>query len=171
MNIRKPRSDDDKKKQNIVRDKKGQFDNGTGPSVDKRPFLKRNSELRDMIDGHAEDLIETVVQLAKAGSEPALKMCLDRILPTKKYDTIKIHLYNKVKTLNDIRKTSGVICEDVCNGFVSPEQGKVVMDILSVHRENIEREEFSERIENIERVLNVNRPTTEVVVENFDDEV
>lgn len=168
IEIRKARTGKNSKKdtQVVKREKTGEFAKGHEPPPDGRPFLKKNSELRNLIEPHADELVETAVKLALAGSEPALKMCLDRILPTKKYDSVKIHLYSKVKNLKDVTEVSRTILEHMCEGLIAPEQAKIVSDVLEKHRDNLERDELYDRVRDIERVIEHNMPRPHIIIEN-----
>ena len=44
----------------------------------------RHNELRDMLMSHAEPLLEQLIALAKEGDMQALKLCMDKILPSMK---------------------------------------------------------------------------------------
>ena len=60
---------------------KGQSGN---PKGRPRGVADKRVELRSLLEPHAAELVRTVVELAKAGDGAALRLCLDRLIPTLK---------------------------------------------------------------------------------------
>jgi len=150
--------------QTIVRDSEsGEFEHGTTvPDSSTLSKVRNNMKLRDHMSQHAEELIDKAVELAKMGSEPALKLCIDKILPNKKYDTIKIQMYGQISNMKDVMKMSGTILESLCEGMIAPEQAKQVCDVLDIHSSNIEKVEISNRIDKLEQLFDKHNVSSDV---------
>ena len=41
----------------------------------------KRTELRSLLEPHAKDLVEKVVELAKGGDTTAIRLCLERLIP------------------------------------------------------------------------------------------
>lgn len=154
------------KKQLIVRDKNGQkFAKGT-TEAEKEVFkrARKNMELRQYIDKESIELIDTALRLAKKGSEPMLKLMIDKVVPNIKYDTVNIQLIAKINRMEDVVDASGEILKHMCDGLISPEQAKVVSDILDRHASNIEKRDLVGRIERLEEVLKLDSGNSDVEI-------
>lgn len=141
--------------QTIVRDEEsGEFEQGTTvPDSSTLARVRKNMQIREYLDEHALELMDKAIDLAKIGDPQMIKLCLDKILPNKKYDTVKIQMYGQVSRMNDVLKMSGSILKSVCDGMISPEQAKIVCDILDMHASNIEKQDLIGRLDDIERML------------------
>lgn len=61
------------------------FEKGQSGNLKGRPIgTSRNSELRKKLHSRSDELIDSVIDAAIEGDMTAMKMCLDRILPTLK---------------------------------------------------------------------------------------
>ena len=49
-------------------------------------IVDRRLKLRGLLEDHADEIIEKLVELAKAGDSNALRLCVDRLLPRVKPD-------------------------------------------------------------------------------------
>lgn len=58
-------------------------------STDKR------TALRELLEPHAENLVNKVVELALQGDVTAIKICLDRLIPTVKSVELFQHQYGR----------------------------------------------------------------------------
>lgn len=79
--------------------KKGQSGNPTGRpkgSKDKR------TAYRELLEPHAPALIEKAVSMALEGDTTAMKICLDRLLPTVKAIEVKAEMITPVVIHDDI---------------------------------------------------------------------
>lgn len=64
------------------------FQSGQSGNPNGRPkgIVDKRVKLRQLLEPHAERLIEKVVELALAGDISALKICIDRLIPRLKDD-------------------------------------------------------------------------------------
>ena len=65
----------------------GQFKPGQSGNPAGKPKGTRNKAtlaVEALLDGEAEELTRKAIELAKTGDIPALRICLDRILPPRK---------------------------------------------------------------------------------------
>lgn len=108
---------------------KGRSGNPTG----KPPGTKdRRTELRELLRPHAPALLEKAVNLAMEGDPQALRLCLDRIIPSVKAtsEPVKLEL-PKGATLSEQAQavmnaaTSGEITTDEAAGLMAVLQGQL----------------------------------------------
>lgn len=156
--------------QTLVRDSKsGRLKHGTTePDASTLKRVRRNMETREYFDKHAKQLINLAIDKAKEGSEPMLKLCIDKIIPNKKYDTIKIQMYGQLSKMGDVVKMSSKVVESLCAGIISPEQAKTVCDVLDMHSSTLEKVEISDRLDKLEELLETK--STQTKVEYLGDE-
>ena len=105
---------------------------------------------RAMLEPYAEELIQQVVDLAKDGDMPALKICLDRLCaplrPTDRLITIE--------GMADASGLSGkgeLILANVANGEISPSEAQHLMTAISSQARIIEVDELERRVAELEQ--------------------
>ena len=123
--------------------KKGQSGN---PKGRPRGGADKRLKYREMLQSHAEDLIQAVVDKALEGDTAAQRMCLERIVPAMKSQSAPI----KIKLTGDLAEKGAQVLEAVGSGKLSPDEGSSVMSSLQGQAKLIESEELIERIERLE---------------------
>ena len=69
------------------------FEKGTSGNPSGRPRGSRNATtlaLEVLLDGQAQALTQKAIDLALTGDIPALRLCLDRILPPRKHRLVSL---------------------------------------------------------------------------------
>jgi hypothetical protein len=79
-----PQSDSAKKAKGIERDERGYFKKGNppGPGRPKGLVNETVQMARRMFSENAREIVQVIIDKAKQGDPTAMKLCLDRILPT-----------------------------------------------------------------------------------------
>src|SRR6476619_165785 len=96
---------------------KGQSGNPAG-----RPKGSRNATtlaLEALLDGQASALTQKAIDVALTGDIPALRLCLDRIVPPRKDSPVAFDL-PEMKTLDDTVSAMGAIVKAVGQGDLTP---------------------------------------------------
>jgi len=85
---------------------------------------------RETLAVHKDELLGNAIEMAKNGSEPMMKMLLDRMLPAKPKDD---PILTNIKASEDIREQSIAILKKIHEGEITPTEGYTVMQSISTH--------------------------------------
>jgi hypothetical protein len=129
----------------------GQSGNSAGRPKGSRD---RRTELRQLLQPHAADLIETVVAKALAGDMAAMRLCLDRICPTLKPQSEPIQTDIAGGTLTE---QAAAIFEAVTSGEISTDDAATLAGILANTARVQEADGKLRQIEEIKKLLTAAR--------------
>ena len=130
---------------------KGQSGNPNG-----RPEGNRNKATilaQGLIDGQAEELIQKCVQMALDGDSTAMRLCIERLVPSRKDRPVNLDL-PLMDCVEDTGKAMAVISSGVADGELTPSEGQVLSGMVENYRKAIETTELEERISNLEKRKN-----------------
>ena len=125
----------------------GQSGNPAGKAKGTRNATTRAIEA--LLDGEAEALTRTAIELAQGGDTVALRMCLDRLVPPRKDRPISFAL-PPIETTDDLPKATGAIVAAVAAGELTPSEASEVAKTLDVHVRAIEATELHRRLAALE---------------------
>ena len=94
------------------------FKPGQSGNPDGRPRGSRNATtlaLESLLDGQATALTQKAIDLALTGDMPALRLCLDRILPPRKDRPVSFDL-PPIKSAQDAAATVSAVLAAVASG-------------------------------------------------------
>jgi polyhydroxyalkanoate synthesis regulator phasin len=108
------------------------------------------AQYRAMLEPHAEELIQQVVDRAKDGDMAALKLCFDRLCaPLRPTDRlITIEGMSDAKELSD---KGELILTNVANGEITPSEAQSLMAAISSQARIIEVDELERRVAELEQ--------------------
>jgi hypothetical protein len=95
--------------------KKGQSGN---PKGRPKGATDRRGALRELLEPHAPELVEKAVELALEGDATALRMCLDRLIPSLPADSSPVVLGPVAD--NNPTKAGEAILAQAFSGTISP---------------------------------------------------
>lgn len=98
------------------------------PAGRPRGTADRRTELRRLLEPHAEQLIAQAVAMALSGDATALKMCLDRICPVLKPTSEPVTLTMPTGTLSD---QAAAVFSAVVAGEITTEEAAALAGILA----------------------------------------
>ena len=130
--------------------RKGQSGNPAG-----RPKGSRNATtlaLETLLDGQASALTQKAIDVALTGDIPALRLCLDRILPPRKDSPVAFDL-PEMKTLNDTVSAMGAIVKAVGDGDLTPTEAAELTKMVQAFAKIIETAELEERVRKLEEAI------------------
>jgi len=129
------------------------FKPGTSGNPEGRPQGRpdRRTQLKKLLEPHAEGLISKAVELALEGDIQALKICLDRLIPKVSNEAIQLDITNNhVNQAEFLLAFGNKLIDSVSLGEISPEQGKVLSSMLESQRKLTETVELVERVIKLE---------------------
>jgi hypothetical protein len=118
-----------------------------------RPEGSRNRAsiaLQTLLDGESQAITRKAIQMAKAGDTTAMRLCLERLLPTVKDRTLCIDL-PIVKSSEDVWNALGRVLQAVSAGEITPAEGQTITGLLEAHRRTAETVALEARITELER--------------------
>ncbi len=130
---------------------KGQSGN---PAGKPKGAKDRRTEMRSLLQPHAEKLIQTAVNLALAGDVQALRICVDRIIPPVREDRLQIDL-PPIADAAGCADAQAVIMQAVATGELLPSQGDALAGLVEHRRRALDTSEMAKRLEAIEEQLNM----------------
>ena len=102
-----------------------------------------------LLDGEAEALTRKAIELAIGGDMPALRLCLERIVPVRRDRTVTFKL-PAVETPDDVSNATGAVLKAVAGGEITPAEGQSVAALLESRRKAIELVAMETRLRALE---------------------
>jgi Family of unknown function (DUF5681) len=102
-----------------------------------------------LLDGEAEGLTRKAIELALAGDTTALRLCLERILPTRKDRPVQLEL-PPVEGVQDFAKATMALIGAVAAGELTPAEAGEVAKLIEGHRRTVETVELEGRLRRVE---------------------
>src|SRR5262245_41832744 len=102
------------------------------PGNPGRPKGARNRAtiaVEAMLDGEAEAITRTAIDLAKAGDTVALRLCLDRIAPPRKDRPVMVEL-PAIATAGDVVAALSATLAAMARGDLTPSEAATVAGVL-----------------------------------------
>jgi Family of unknown function (DUF5681) len=129
------------------------FQPGQSGNPAGKPKGSRNATtlaIEAMLDGESGALTRKAIELAKGGDMPALRLCLDRILPPRK-DRPVTFVLPAINSTNDAAAAMSAILAAVSSGGVTPGEAAEVSKLIDTYVRVVEATELHERITRLER--------------------
>jgi Family of unknown function (DUF5681) len=124
------------------------FERGKSGNPNGRPTGHRNKStmaIEELLDGEAERLTRKVIDKALEGDTPALRLCLDRLLPPRRERPIAFDL-PRIESAADAQAASAAILAACAAGIVSPGEATEVMALVSSYVRMLEATELEARL-------------------------
>lgn len=132
------------------------FAKGRSGNPQGRPPGARNAATvlaEQLLDGEAEILIRKAIQKAKQGNVPALRMCLDRILPPRRDRPVHFTI-PELNSPADASRAMGSITSAVASGELTPTEAAELSSVIETWLRAIESSETERRLAALERANN-----------------
>ena len=129
-----------------------QFQPGRSGNPTGKPKGARNAATiaaETLLDGEAEALARKCVELALAGDTTALRLCLERILPTRKSRAVAFDLPD-VNQAADLIPAFAAVVQAMASGTIAPDEAMTVAGVLEMKRKAIETVDIERRLAAIE---------------------
>src|SRR3954453_13604163 len=132
----------------------GQSGNPRGRPVGSRHKATLAAEA--LLDGEAETITRTAIELAKTGDTTALRLCLDRICPPRRDRPVAFTM-PAIESIADLTKASAALLQAVASGELTPSEAAELGKLVEAHVKAIEGREFQQRLEYLEAAHQGNR--------------
>ena len=126
----------------------GTFANGN-PGKPKGSRHKATQAVEALLEGQSEALTQAAIDKALEGDTTALRICLDRIAPSRKDAPISFDL-PEISSAKEAAKAAAAILNEVSQGTITPLEGASVMAIIEQYRRTLETSELEQRIAALE---------------------
>lgn len=125
------------------------FKTGQSGNPGGRPkgIADKRTQLRSLLQPHAEDLVNKLIERAKLGDSWAMKLCIDRLIPpVKKDDAIFFDLpEGELGSPENMLKTVESMTSAVASGQLSVAEAEKLSEFLNHQRKIIKDAEWKQR--------------------------
>ena len=132
------------------------FQKGLSGNPAGKPKGTRNATtlaLETLLDGQATALTQKAIDLALTGDMAALRLCLDRILPSRKDRPVTFTL-PPINSAQDAAATVSAVLAAVASGELTPADAGEISKLIESYVKAFETAELAERLERLERMTN-----------------
>ena len=102
-----------------------------------------------LLDGEAETITRTAIDLAKSGDTTALRLCLERVCPPRRDRPVAFTM-PAIESIADLTKASAALLQAVASGELTPSEAAELGKLVEAHVKAIEAIEFQQRLEYLE---------------------
>jgi hypothetical protein len=111
---------------------------------------KATRAVEQLLEGEAEALTRRAIDAALSGDTTALRLCLERIAPARRGNTVHLDLGGPVRTLADLQRATGVLFDALAAGEVSTDEAANIATLFDKAGAAIERRDLEERVAALE---------------------
>ena len=134
--------------------RKGESGNPKGRPVGVRNKATETAEI--LLDGEAEALTRKAVELALAGHEMALRLCLERIIPPRRGRPVRVGL-SPVRGAADLGGTMAAITNAAAGGAITPGEAAELARVVEIFVRAVETSDFERRLKELEEAYAARR--------------
>lgn len=111
-----------------------------------------------LLEGSLEGICRKIEEEALTGNMLAVKMVLDRFLPVRKDQTIRIKI-PQIKTCEDVLSAVGFIVKAVGRGEISPSEGESLSRTFDIYSKALENPQLEVRLQALEASIKKHHET------------
>jgi hypothetical protein len=131
------------------------FPKGRSGNPKGRPPGARNAATvlaEQLLDGEAEELIRKVIAKAKHGNLPALRICIDRILPPRRERPVHFTM-PELRSVGDASKAISALMSAVAKGELGASEAAELAKLIETYVRAVEATELQQRLLSLEQRL------------------
>ena len=110
---------------------------------------KKTLAISALLDGQSEALTQTAINKALEGDSIALRLCMERIAPVPKDQTVSFALPSMINAL-DAAEAAGSVLRAVSKGDLTPIEATRVMGLIDSYRRVLELTDIEHRLQALE---------------------
>jgi hypothetical protein len=129
------------------------FKPGQSGNPDGRPKGARNRATlaaEQLLDGEADALTRKAIEMAKGGDTTALRLCIERILPTRKDRPVSFDM-PRIETVADSVKAAAAIATAVADGELTPMEASELSRVVDGYTRAVETADVAARLDRLEQ--------------------
>ncbi len=129
-----------------------QFQKGQSGNPAGRPRGSRNMasiRMQEMLEQKADALVNKVVELAIAGNIGALRLCLDRLVPTRTNEPLVCEMPRLQKASDAVAAIAG-LASAAAAGDVTADEAAKLAKVISLYVNTLEAHEYEDRLAKLE---------------------
>ena len=141
-----------KQEEQEVRDRRGRFTRGRSGNPAGRPRGCRdhvNRAARLLLAGEGEALTRKAVELALAGDQTALRLCLERIVGPYRERAVEF-VMPPIRNPGDLPSARAALADAVAQGAVTPREAMQLGHVVDAYVRAVEATEFERRLRVLE---------------------
>jgi Family of unknown function (DUF5681) len=131
------------------------FPKGRSGNPKGRPLGARNAATllaEQLLDGEAEELVRKVITKAKRGNLPALRICIDRILPPRRERPVHFAM-PELRSVGDASKAISALMSAVAKGELAASEAAELSKLIETYVRAVEATELEQRLLSLEQRL------------------
>lgn len=119
------------------------------PGRPKGSRHKTTLAIQALLDGEGEALTRKAIEMALAGDTVALRLCLERLAPTRKDAPVHFAL-PPMEGAENAATAMGAILASVASGDLTPSEATSLAGLVDVYRKTLETAELEARLKALE---------------------
>jgi hypothetical protein len=102
-----------------------------------------------LLDGHSDTLMKKCMHMALSGDTTAMRLCIERLLPTRKERPVRVAPL-RGRTAGELARTFDDVLKQVASGQLTPAEAHSIVNMLEMRRRTLETLEHEERLKTLE---------------------
>jgi hypothetical protein len=125
-----------------------------------RPAGSRNKAtiaMEELLDGEGDAIVRKAIELAIAGNETALRLCVDRLISPRRERLVRLKLPSDITTSKGVSNALTAVLKAVAEGEVTPGEAVQIAGVLEINLKATQPQDVENRLSELERRLDAAR--------------